>query len=78
MKQKFRTIVISVMAVIITLIAIYSFVRVSGAIDHVHGKDLMWKCFAIWIRSIILTQAVIVIGGLLLFMRRKPKGSMSR
>ena len=63
------------MSFLISLIAIYSFIRVSSAIEHVHGADLMWKCFAIWIRSIVLTQAVLVVGGLFLFMMRKPKGT---
>ncbi|MFO0795150.1 MAG: hypothetical protein U0586_13955 [Candidatus Brocadiaceae bacterium] len=74
MKQKLKTIIIVIMSVIISLIAIYSFFSVSRAIEQVHGSDLMWKCFAIWIRSIVLTQAVLVVGGLFLFMMRKPKG----
>lgn len=63
------------MAILISLIAIYAFMRVSTAIDNVQGSDLLWKCFAIWIKSIILTQTVLVVGGLFLFMLRKPKGT---
>ncbi len=76
MKQKLKAFIIIVMAVIISLIAIYAFMRVSSAIDQVRGSDLLWRCFAIWIKSIILTQAVLVVGGLFLFMLRKPKGSV--
>ena len=76
MKQKLKAFIIIVMAVIISLIAIYAFMRVSVAIEQVRGADLLWKCFAIWIKSIILTQAILVVGGLFLFMLRKPKGSV--
>ncbi|HLE86485.1 MAG TPA: hypothetical protein VI727_02330 [Candidatus Brocadiaceae bacterium] len=76
MKQKLKAFIIIVMAVIISLIAIYAFMRVSSAIEQVRGSDLLWRCFAIWIKSIILTQAVLVVGGLFLFMLRKPKGSV--
>ncbi|MCR4318761.1 MAG: hypothetical protein NUV74_00285 [Candidatus Brocadiaceae bacterium] len=76
MKQKLKAFIIIVMAVIVSLIAIYAFMRVSSAIDQVRGSDLLWRCFAIWIKSIILTQAVLVVGGLFLFMLRKPKGSV--
>ena len=76
MKQKLKAFIIIVIAVIISLIAIYAFMRVSVAIEQVRGADLLWKCFAIWIKSIILTQAILVVGGLFLFMLRKPKGSV--
>lgn len=75
MKQKLKVFIITVMAVLISLIAIYAFRRVSHAIEMVRGPELMWKCCAIWIKSIILTQTVLVIGGLFLFMLRKPKGT---
>lgn len=76
MKQKLKAFIIIVMAVIVSLIAIYAFMRVSVAIEQVRGTELLWSCFAIWIKSIILTQAVLVVGGLFLFMLRKPKGSV--
>lgn len=76
MKQKLKIPIIMVMAILISLISIYSFMRVSYAIEHAHGSDLLWKCFAIWIKSIILTQATLVVGGLFLFMMRKPKGAV--
>jgi hypothetical protein len=76
MKQKLKTIIIIAMAVLISLIAIYAFKRVSVAIEQVRGTELLWKCFAIWIKSIILTQTVLVLGGLFLFMLRKPKGTV--
>ncbi|MFN3532459.1 MAG: hypothetical protein ACK41Q_08105 [Candidatus Brocadia sp.] len=76
MKQKLKTIIIIAMAVLISLIAIYAFKRVSIAIEQVRGAELLWKCFAIWIKSIILTQTVLVVGGLFLFMLRKPKGTV--
>lgn len=75
MKPKLKALIIIIMALIITLIALYSFVSVSRAIDQIRGADLFWKCFAIWIKSIILTQGVLVVGGLFLFMLRKPKGT---
>ena len=73
MKQKLKAVIITIMVVLISLISVYAFLRVSSAIDKAHGSDLLWKCFAIWIKSIILTQTVLVIGGLFLFMLRKPK-----
>ena len=76
MKQKLKAFIIFVMALCISLIAIYAFMRVSSAIEQVRGSDLLWRCFAIWIKSIILTQAVLVVGGLFLFILRKPKGAV--
>lgn len=75
MKQKLKALIITSMALFISLIAIYAFRSVSHAIDQFRGSELVWKCFAIWIKSIILTQAVLVLGGLFLFMLRKPKGA---
>lgn len=73
MKQKLKTIIILIMAIFITLISAYSFLSVSESIEKTRGAELVWRCFAIWIKSIILTQAVLVVGGLFLFMIRKPK-----
>ncbi|MBW7943191.1 MAG: hypothetical protein H3C64_12585 [Candidatus Kuenenia stuttgartiensis] len=74
-KPKLKILIITVMALIITLISLYSFVSVSRSIDQIRGADLFWNCFAIWIKGIILTQGVLVVGGLFLFMLRKPKGT---
>lgn len=76
MKQKLKMFIIIAMAVLISFIAIYAFKRVSTAIEQVRGAELLWKCFAIWIKSIILTQTVLVLGALFLFMLRKPKGTV--
>lgn len=76
MKQKLKVIIIIIMAIIISMIAVYTFSRISIVIEHVHGSELIWKCFAFWIKSIVLTQAVLVVGGLFLFMLRKPKGTV--
>ncbi|MDR4507539.1 MAG: hypothetical protein MRJ65_04765 [Candidatus Brocadiaceae bacterium] len=73
MKQKLKALIIAIMSVLVALIAFYAFLNVSQAIEQVRGPSLLWNCFAIWIKSIILTQAVLVVGGLLLFMLRKPK-----
>lgn len=73
MKQKLKGFIVTIMAILISLISIYAFMRVSSAIEQTHGTDLLWRCFAIWIKSIILTQAILVVGGLFLFMLRKPK-----
>lgn len=59
----------------VSIIALYAFWRVSRAFEALRGTDLMWKCFAIWIKSIILTQAVLVVGGLFLFLLRKQKNA---
>lgn len=75
MKQKLKALIITIMALFILLIAIYAFRSVSHAIDQFRGAELLWKCFAIWIKSIILTQTVLVLGGLFLFMLRKPTGT---
>ncbi|MCF6157528.1 MAG: hypothetical protein E3K32_02920 [wastewater metagenome] len=73
MKQKLKTVIIISMAVLIAIIAIHTLMGVSGSFEQMGGSNLAWRCFALWIRSIILTQAVLVVGGLLLFMLRKPK-----
>ncbi|TWU52469.1 hypothetical protein B188_04230 [Candidatus Brocadiaceae bacterium B188] len=75
MKQKLKSFIITIMVMLISLIAIYAFRRVSNAIEMIRGPELIWKCCAIWIKCIILTQTVLVIGGLFLFMIRKPKGT---
>lgn len=75
MKQKLKAFIITIMALLISLIAIYAFRSVSHAIDQYRGSELLWKCFAIWIKSIILTQTVLVLGGLFLFTLRRPKGT---
>ncbi len=76
MRQKLKTVIIMSMAVFIFIIAIYTFRRVTHAFEQIQGIELVWKCFAIWIRSIILTQTVLVMGGLFLFMLRNPKGTV--
>ncbi len=73
MKQKLRTFIIIAMAALISLISIYAFIRVSSAVEQARGVELLSRCFAIWIKSIILTQGILVVGGLFLFMIRKPK-----
>jgi hypothetical protein len=73
MKQKLKTFIIITMSVLISIISVYAFIRISNATEHLRGHDLLWKCFAIWIKSIILTQGVLVVGGLFLFLLRKPK-----
>jgi hypothetical protein len=74
MEQKLRAVVIIAMAALISIIAMYTFVRISGALDQLRGSDLLLRCFSLWIKSIILTQSVLVVGGLFLFVLRKPKG----
>ncbi|HHT9116737.1 MAG: hypothetical protein A2545_08670 [Planctomycetes bacterium RIFOXYD2_FULL_41_16] len=76
MKQKLKAFIIIIMAILISLISIYAFMRVSVVIEQARGTEVLWGCFAIWIKSIILTQAILVVGGLCLFMLRKPKGSV--
>ena len=76
MKQKLKAFIILIMAILISLISIYAFMRVSVVIEQARGTEVLWGCFAIWIKSIILTQAILVVGGLCLFMLRKPKGSV--
>ncbi len=76
MKQKLKAFIIVIMAIFISMIAIYAFMRVSYTIEHANSSELLGRCFAIWIKSIILTQATLVVGGLFLFMLRKPKGTI--
>ena len=45
MKQKLKAFIIIVMAAIISLIAIYAFMRVSVAIEQARGTDLLWRMF---------------------------------
>lgn len=73
MKQKIRGCIIATMAVLISLIAVYAFGNVSHTLEVTRGPDLLWHCLATWVKSIILTQTVLVVGALFLFMLRKPK-----
>ncbi len=73
MKQKIRGCIIATMAVLISLIAVYAFGNVSHTLEVTRGPDLLWHCLATWVKSIILTQTVLVVGVLFLFMLRKPK-----
>ncbi|MBF8277330.1 MAG: hypothetical protein HW390_2403 [Candidatus Brocadiaceae bacterium] len=77
MKQKIRGCIIATMAVLISLIAVYAFGNVSQSLEVTRGPDLLWRCLAMWVKSIILTQTVLVVGILVLFMLRKPKDARS-
>ncbi len=77
MKQKIRGCIIATMAVLISLIAVYAFGNVSNTLEVTRGADLLWRCLAMWVKSIILTQTVLVVGILVLFMLRKPKDARS-
>lgn len=71
-RKVFRIIVVSVMSILIVAISIYAFVQIGGIKEAVFLNYLR-QCIGIWIRCIILTQAVVIIGIILLWLLQESK-----
>lgn len=71
-KKVLRIIDISIMCVIIVVVAIFAVIQIGGIREATFSAYLS-KCLSIWIRSIIITQAVLIIGGIIYFLLREPK-----
>lgn len=71
-KKVLRIIDISIMCIIIVVVAIFAAIQIGG-IREATFSGYLSKCLGIWIRSIIITQAVLIIGGIIYFLLREPK-----
>lgn len=73
-KRSYR--VLTVCAMVIAIIAITVFVIFEvGKISDLPYPSNLGKGLMAWLKGVILSQAVILIGGLFLFMLRNPKCS---
>lgn len=76
-KKVLRVIDISVMCVIIVFVAIYAIIQIGG-VEEARFSAYLSRCLGIWIRSIIITQAVLIIGGIIYFLLWEPKRTKVR
>lgn len=75
-KKVFRIVVVSVMSILIVAISIYAFAQIGG-IKETAFLNYLRQCLGIWIRCIILTQAVVIIGIILLWLLQELKPAKS-
>ena len=71
-KKVFRIVVVSIMSILIVAISIYAFAQIGG-IKETAFLNYLRQCLGIWIRCIILTQAVVIIGIILLWLLQESK-----
>ncbi len=71
-KKIFRIAVLSIMSVLIAIISILAFVQIGG-ITETAFLPYLRNCIGIWIRCIILTQAVVIIGIVFLYFLSESK-----
>ncbi len=76
-KKVLRVINISIMCIIIVSVAIYAIIQIGGVEERAFSAYLS-RCLGIWIRSIIVTQAVLIIGGIFYFLLWEPKRTKAR
>lgn len=76
-KRVLRIIDITLMCIVIISVAIYSIVQIGG-VDEARFSTYLSRCLSIWIRSIIVTQAVVIIGGIIYFLLWEPKRTKAR
>ncbi|MEE9488780.1 MAG: hypothetical protein V3W00_08725, partial [Candidatus Brocadiales bacterium] len=62
---------------IIIFVSIYSVVQI-GRVEEARFSAYLSQCLGIWIRSIIATQAVLVIGGIIYFILWEPPATRAR
>ncbi|MFN3467667.1 MAG: hypothetical protein ACK4WF_08210, partial [Candidatus Brocadiales bacterium] len=65
-------VVVSIMSVLIVIISLYAFFQIGGIKEPVFLNYLR-QCIGIWLKCIILTQAVVIIGLILIFLLRESK-----
>lgn len=70
-KKVLRIVDIVVACIIIVFVAVYAFVQIGG-IKEAGFAAYLSKCLGIWVRSIIITQAVLIIGGIIYFVLYEP------
>ncbi len=71
-KKVLRIVVVSIMSILIVVISLYAFFTIGG-IKETAFLNYVRQCIGIWIRCIILTQAVVIIGLILFFLLRESK-----
>lgn len=73
-KKVLRIVVVSIMSVLIVVISLYAFLQIGGIKEPVFLNYLR-QCIGIWIRCIILTQAVVIIGIILVLLLRETRSA---
>lgn len=76
-KKVLRILDISIVCIIIVSVAIYAIIQIGGVEEKAFSAYLS-RCLGIWIRSIIVTQAVLIIGGIFYFLLWEPKTTKAR
>lgn len=76
-KKVLRIIDITVVCIIIVIVAIFAVMQIGG-IREIGFSAYLSKCLSIWVRSIIITQAVLIIGGIIYLLLREPKTTKAR
>lgn len=76
-KKVLRIVDIVMTCIVIVFVAIYAAVQIGGVKEAAFSAYLS-KCLGIWIRSIIITQAVLIIGGIIYFLLYEPKETKIR
>ncbi len=76
-KKVLRVLDISVICCIIVFVSIYAVIQI-GNVEEARFSAYLSKCLAIWIRTIIVTQATLVIGGIIYFILWEPQGTSVR
>ncbi len=76
-KKVLRILDLSIICTIIVFVSIYSVVQI-GRVEEARFSAYLSQCLGIWIRSIIATQAVLVIGGIIYFILWEPPATRAR
>lgn len=71
-RKVLRIMIVTFMCTALALIALFSILSIND-IKDTSPSVYISRCIVIWIRSIIITQAVVIIGGILLFLLRESK-----
>lgn len=71
-KKVLRIVDVVVACIIIVFVAIYAAMQIGG-VKEAGFSAYLSKCLGIWIKSIIVTQAVLIIGGIIYFLLYEPK-----
>lgn len=73
-KKILRIIVVSIMSILIVITSLYAFIQIGG-IRETAFLDYVRQCIGIWIRCIIITQAVVIIGLIFIFLLRESRSA---
>lgn len=71
-KKVLRMVIVGIVCILVALIALYSVIDISS-VREAKLSAYVGRCVGIWIRSIIMTQAVVIIGGIFFFLLREPR-----